>query len=139
MFWTLHAGHMSLPGAACSRLSFAAYRIDATLIDAHHVRCRSQQPPASDPNENVADSLPAASRVDTSADASAPCDTDEHFHEPDAQSSSLPGRDHTVMREACIDLRIASCARALVATRTARLSDKHTRSLRTKGKHIGFV
>eukprot|EP00965_Chrysotila_dentata_P001589 52334-Pleurochrysis_carterae.AAC.1 len=36
----------------------------------------------------------------------------------------------------CVNLCIASSARALTVTRSARLSDRHVRGLRTRGKHI---
>eukprot|EP00965_Chrysotila_dentata_P102372 3379440-Pleurochrysis_carterae.AAC.1 len=39
----------------------------------------------------------------------------------------------------CVNLCIASSARALTVTRSARLSDRHVRGLRSRGKHMGFV
>eukprot|EP00965_Chrysotila_dentata_P039396 1309822-Pleurochrysis_carterae.AAC.1 len=42
-------------------------------------------------------------------------------------------------RPSCTDLHIASNPRALIATRSACLSDRHARNLRQQGKHIGFV
>eukprot|EP00965_Chrysotila_dentata_P080224 2646966-Pleurochrysis_carterae.AAC.1 len=42
-------------------------------------------------------------------------------------------------RPSCTDLHIASNPRALIATRSARLSDRHARNMRQQGKHIGFV
>eukprot|EP00965_Chrysotila_dentata_P034158 1136962-Pleurochrysis_carterae.AAC.1 len=58
---------------------------------------------------------------------------------PAINASGTCELDRNVTRNVCIDLHIASNARALVATRPARLSDKHTRGLRATGKHIGFV
>eukprot|EP00965_Chrysotila_dentata_P061517 2036874-Pleurochrysis_carterae.AAC.1 len=88
MFWTLHAGHMSLPGVASSRLTFATYRTDAALIDTHHARAKSQPHFMPVPGERVIDPKPAVSRAATTADMAASCNADEHAREPEVGSPS---------------------------------------------------
>eukprot|EP00965_Chrysotila_dentata_P041135 1365066-Pleurochrysis_carterae.AAC.1 len=58
---------------------------------------------------------------------------DGHSH--DDSTPAAPVAKATA-RVACTELRIASNPRALVATRSARLSDRHARNLKRQGKHI---
>eukprot|EP00965_Chrysotila_dentata_P156631 5175061-Pleurochrysis_carterae.AAC.1 len=73
--------------------------------------------------------------------AEVPTPTESLPSDPSAPSAP-PDALHDVKRTpcaACVDLHISSSPRALVATRTARLSDRHSRNLRKQGRHIGFV
>eukprot|EP00965_Chrysotila_dentata_P194036 6176112-Pleurochrysis_carterae.AAC.1 len=59
--------------------------------------------------------------------------------EPTAPSKQASAEPLDCEAKHPVNLRIASSARALIATRSVRLSDRHARGLRSYGKHIGFV
>eukprot|EP00965_Chrysotila_dentata_P010838 352220-Pleurochrysis_carterae.AAC.1 len=125
-----------MPNTTVSHLDFATYHIDAALIDAN--RTRPCPPLHSRPDASkyvTVDECDAKAPVSTHATASE-LTTSGNVRPPALDASDTCELDQKVTRNACIDLRNASNARALVATRSARLSDKHTRGLRATGKHI---
>eukprot|EP00965_Chrysotila_dentata_P095573 3159016-Pleurochrysis_carterae.AAC.1 len=101
MFWVLHTGQQHLPGRVIAPPRFATYR---THANPWRARCRT-------PTASGGPTVPLApSRL-----------TPEATNEPNV----APHATKTACRTTCIALHIASSPRALVATRTARLSDRH--------------
>eukprot|EP00965_Chrysotila_dentata_P150329 4965520-Pleurochrysis_carterae.AAC.1 len=112
---SVHAGHMRLPGRLSAAPRFATYRTGANFW---HARCEPSPAP----------SVPAVRTEPRQPQPGATVETPA----PQCAATSAP-------RTACIDLRITSNPCALVASRTARLSDRHARNQRNQGRHIGFV
>eukprot|EP00965_Chrysotila_dentata_P177698 5869820-Pleurochrysis_carterae.AAC.1 len=143
-FWLLHAGLSCLPGRHDLQ-KYRTYHIGSPVVPSRPWRTG----PAADAFPRMTPGTPASD--------AGPADKDEH------RTSSVPGacqnepsarleREQSPLdpaktqrsrgcrtRGSCVDLCIASNPRALTVTRSARLSDWHTRSLRSHGKHIGFV
>eukprot|EP00965_Chrysotila_dentata_P079645 2627083-Pleurochrysis_carterae.AAC.1 len=139
MFWLLHAGHACIPGRYCTP-GFSCYRVNSALMLSQSkgktktlssdvsvskiapAKCDSNMPPEACAQRTVTDSNGDPEQLST-ADA----------------ETSRERECGTAACNPCVELCIASSARALTVTRSARLSDRHVRGLRTRGKHIGFV
>eukprot|EP00965_Chrysotila_dentata_P001455 47686-Pleurochrysis_carterae.AAC.1 len=139
VFWLLHAGHACFPGR-CNALGYSSYRANSALLLSRSKR--KTETYSSDFSVNEAE--PAKRDNSTSSEACAQqtvagsCSGHEQLSAAGAETS----REHDCGSAACnpcVDPCIASSARALTVTRSARLSDRHVRGLRIRGKHIGFV
>eukprot|EP00965_Chrysotila_dentata_P150968 4988672-Pleurochrysis_carterae.AAC.1 len=117
-----------MPGSPTATARYATYRTDADILGTRH-------------GLSPAGKLSARPSARTLSPDGTEAVATPHRSIPIAadKPSDAPVDVKWPARTACTDLHIASNPRALVATCTARHSDRHARNLRNQGRHIGFV
>eukprot|EP00965_Chrysotila_dentata_P015162 501618-Pleurochrysis_carterae.AAC.1 len=127
MFWLLHAGHACIPGRYCTP-GYSSYRVNSALMLS---RSKGKTKTLSS-DVSVSKIEPAKCDNSMPSAACAQRTVTDSCSGPEQLSAAGAGtsREHecgTAACNPCVDLCIASSARALTVTRSARLSDRHVR------------